>query len=57
MKLLIIKTAAIGDVLRTTSILPGLKEKYKDVSITWLVAKKAYGIIRTNPFIQRIVIL
>lgn len=57
MKLLIIKTAAIGDVLRTTSILPGLKEKYKDVSVTWLVAKKAYEIIRTNPFIQRILIL
>lgn len=57
MKLLIIKTSAIGDVLRTTSILQGLKEKYKNLFITWLIEKKAYGIIRTNPFIQRILIL
>ncbi len=32
--ILIIKTAALGDVLRTTSILPGLKEPYPGCHVT-----------------------
>lgn len=56
MKAAIIKTGAIGDVVRTTSILPGLKEKYKNLSITWIVAKNAYDIIRTNPLVDSVLI-
>ena len=35
MKILIVKLDAIGDVLRTTSILPPLKKEYPDSYITW----------------------
>ncbi len=38
-RILIIKMGAKGDVLRSTSILTGLKEKYPDSHITWVVEK------------------
>ncbi len=38
-RILIIKMGAKGDVLRTTCILTGLKEKFPDSHITWVVEK------------------
>lgn len=52
--ILLIKTAALGDVIRTTSILPGLHERYEDASVTWLTAPGAVDLLRTHPLIQRI---
>lgn len=53
-KILIIKLAAIGDVLRTTSILTGLKIKYPQSHITWLVNKESCFLLENNPYIDRI---
>ncbi len=36
-RVLIIKCRAQGDVLRTTSLLPGLEKKYPDCSVEWVV--------------------
>lgn len=55
MKILVIKLGAIGDVLRTTSILKGLKEKYK-AEIHWLVYERAYDILKDNDLIDKILI-
>ncbi len=49
------KLGALGDVLRTTFIARGLKEKYKDCTITWLTKKNAESILLNNPFIDKIV--
>lgn len=56
-RLLIIKLAAMGDVLRTTPLLRGLKAAYPDCHITWLtepnvvpMLKGAEGIDRLLPF-------
>jgi ADP-heptose:LPS heptosyltransferase len=38
-KILIIKLGAMGDILRTTPILTGLKEKYPDARITWITGR------------------
>ena len=54
MKILIIKLGAIGDVIRTTSILPGLREKYKDCKIDWLTKKESYDILKNNTLIDKI---
>ncbi len=35
----IIKLGAMGDVIRTTSLLPALKEKYPDCHITWITGE------------------
>jgi len=39
--ILIVKTGALGDVLRTTSLLPGLLKCYPGARITWVVAAGA----------------
>jgi heptosyltransferase-2 len=53
--ILIIKTAALGDVLRTTSILPGLHEAHPTSEITWLVAQGAEDLVRLQPLVDRVV--
>jgi len=54
MKILIIKLGAIGDVIRTTSILSGLKSKYKDCEIDWITKKESFEILKNNRLIDKI---
>ncbi len=56
-KILIIKLDAIGDVLRTTSILQGLKEKHPNSGITWLTRSSAVQLFVNNPFVDKILVL
>ena len=53
-KILIIKLDAIGDVLRTTSILSALKEKYPDSHITWLTRQNAKDIFINNDLVDNV---
>jgi ADP-heptose:LPS heptosyltransferase len=53
-KILIIKCRAQGDVLRTTAILHGVKRKYPDSHITWLVDEESVELLANNPFIDRL---
>ncbi len=55
MRILIIKLGALGDVLRTTFIAKGLKEKYQNATISWLTKKNAQEILTNNEYIDRIV--
>ncbi|MBK7641576.1 MAG: glycosyltransferase family 9 protein [Planctomycetes bacterium] len=55
--ILIQKTAALGDVLRTTSILPGLAARYPGVPITWATAPGAVDLVRTHPLLAEVVAL
>jgi ADP-heptose:LPS heptosyltransferase len=52
--ILVIKTGAAGDVIRTTSLLPGLKEKYPGTSVDWLTKKSMEPFLRGNRHIDRI---
>lgn len=52
MKILIIKLGALGDVLRTTSILEGLKKKYM-AEISWLTNDDE--LLKNNRFIDKII--
>ena len=45
----------MGDVLRTTALLPGLKRKYSQSHITWLADEDSTDLLLNNPFIDRIV--
>ncbi len=53
-RILIVKLAAIGDVLRTTPLLTGLKRTYPQSHITWVVDKEAYPLLQNNPLIDRL---
>jgi len=51
---LIIKTGALGDVLRTTFLLLGLKKKYEGCYISWLTSNRAKELLENNPLIDKI---
>ena len=57
MRILIIKLGAIGDVIRTTSILAGLKDKYKDCEIDWITKKESFDILKNNDLISNIYLI
>ncbi|MBI4682551.1 MAG: glycosyltransferase family 9 protein [Nitrospirae bacterium] len=54
-KILIIKLDAVGDVLRTTSILQGLKEKYRNSHITWLTRQQSLPIFENNNMVDAVI--
>ena len=53
-KILVIKIGAMGDVLRTTFLLEGLKTKYHNPEITWIVAPHSAPMLEKNPKISRV---
>ena len=57
MDILIIKLGAIGDVIRTTSILPGLKSKYKNCKIDWITKKESFDILKNNNIIDNVYLM
>jgi len=52
MRVLIIKLGAMGDVLRTTSILPTLSKQYGSPHITWLTAEESLELLEGIPMID-----
>jgi len=54
-RILLIKLGALGDVVRSTCIVEGLKEKYPDSQLTWLVEKDSKVFIDNNPFIDNVI--
>ncbi|HLC59856.1 MAG TPA: glycosyltransferase family 9 protein [Candidatus Nanoarchaeia archaeon] len=54
MEMLIIKLGAIGDVIRTTSIIQGLKSKYKNAKIDWVTKKESFDVLKNNKSIEKI---
>ena len=53
-KILIIKCRAQGDVLRTTALLHGLKRKYPESHISWLVDEESFELLDNNPIIDKV---
>ena len=52
--ILILKTGALGDVLRTTAILPGIAERVPDARVTWLTAPGAVDLVRRHPHVDEV---
>jgi ADP-heptose:LPS heptosyltransferase/glycosyltransferase involved in cell wall biosynthesis len=57
MNILIIKTEALGDVVRTTFIAQALREKYKkqNPKIFWITQKKARPLFINNIYVDKII--
>ncbi|MCR9245854.1 MAG: glycosyltransferase family 9 protein [bacterium] len=53
--LLVIKTGALGDVLRTTSILPGLAARFDDLEVCWVTAAAAKPLVERHRLVDRVV--
>lgn len=56
-KILIIKLDAVGDVLRTTSILEPLKQKYPGCYIEWCTRKNSNELFKNNSLVDEVIIL
>ncbi|MDD5757472.1 MAG: lipopolysaccharide heptosyltransferase I [Desulfobulbaceae bacterium] len=56
MKILLVKTSAIGDVLHTLPALAVLRNYYPKAKISWLVEEEAAGIVLGHPDIDNILI-
>ncbi|MDR2351204.1 MAG: glycosyltransferase family 9 protein [Endomicrobium sp.] len=55
-RILIVKLGAMGDVLRSTFILNGLKEVFPKSEISWIVDIKNAAVLEGNNLIDRIII-
>lgn len=53
-RILVIKTGALGDVIRTTSILPGLRKRYPDLELWWVTAHGARPLVEHHPAIDAV---
>ncbi len=53
-RVLVVKLAAAGDVLRTTSLLPALKARFEGASIHWITAAGSAPLLEKNPHIDRV---
>ena len=54
MEILIIKLGAKGDVVRTLSVLPAIKEKFPNSKITWVTKNSSSKILENHPLIDSI---
>lgn len=52
--ILILKTGALGDVLRTTSILPGLRREHPQAVIEWVTAPAARALVEGHGALARV---
>ena len=53
-RILIIKLGAMGDVLRTTSILPTLTGHFKNPHLTWVTRRESLDLLERNPFLDSV---
>ena len=53
-RFLIIKLDAMGDVLRTTALLPALAETHPRSAITWVTRRESRPLLEGNPYITEI---
>ncbi|MGQ0553876.1 MAG: glycosyltransferase family 9 protein [Planctomycetota bacterium] len=53
-RVLIVKLAAIGDVLRTTCLLPGIHRRWPGSHVTWITAPGAVELFAGNRLVDRV---
>ncbi len=52
--ILIINLDAMGDVVMTTAQLPAIKRKFPQSTIWWITLKIASGVLKNNPYIDKV---
>jgi ADP-heptose:LPS heptosyltransferase len=54
-RVLIVKLDAMGDVLRSTALLPPLAEVHPRAAVTWITRKESVPLLKRNPYIAEVV--
>ena len=55
MKILVIRVSAIGDVFLASGFAEYIKTIYPNSTLHWLVEKRCSGVLKNNPFIDKII--
>jgi hypothetical protein len=53
-RLLVVKLDAMGDVLRSTALLPPLMEAHPRAAITWITRKESVPLLQRNPYVAEV---
>jgi heptosyltransferase-2 len=53
-RLLFVKLDAMGDVLRSTALLPALAEAHPRAAITWITRKESVPLLQRNPYLAEV---
>jgi ADP-heptose:LPS heptosyltransferase len=53
-RVLVVKLDAMGDVLRSTALLPPLAEAHPRAAITWITRKESVPLLQRNPYIAEV---
>src|SRR6266576_1754853 len=53
-RLLVVKLDAMGDVLRSTALLPPIAEAHPRAAITWITRKESVPLLQRNPYIAEV---
>lgn len=56
-KFLIIRFSSIGDIVLTTPVIRCLRKKYPDAVIHYLTKEKFAGILQSNPYLDKVLLL
>ena len=54
-RVLVLKLAAVGDVLRTTGLLPAIHRRWPRAHVTWVTSPAAAALFAGNPLVDRVV--
>ena len=55
-RVLVVKLAATGDVLRTTAFLPAIHAEWPGARVTWLTRKSAAGLFEGNSLVDEVLV-
>lgn len=55
-RVLVVKLAATGDVLRTTAFLPAIHATWPQAKVTWLTRRGAAGLFAHNPLVDEVLV-
>ena len=56
-KILIIRFSSIGDIVLTTPVIRNLRKKFPGATIHYLTKKKFAGIVASNPYLDKVLML
>jgi heptosyltransferase-1 len=54
MRVLIIKTSSLGDIIQTFPVLEYLKSHFSGIQIDWVVEKPFAGVVQSHSFVERV---
>ncbi len=54
MKVLIVKTSSLGDIIQTFSVLDYLKQRSPEMEVHWVVESAFAELVRAHPFVDRV---